>query len=120
MRNGQPRYRDQEPAEPTAANTGAQHAADDQNFERKPSPQQLKRILARHRGWLVDPPKRTMVSAKPLPEHDRYLEEVEPAYTEWREEALKSPEQLRLSDANLRGAQLPYAELSGAELFSAQ
>jgi hypothetical protein len=105
-----------EPAELPASNSNARHAVDEQNFERKPSPQELKRILARHRGWLVNPPKLTMVAAKPLPEHDRYLEEIEPAYTQWREEALKNPEQLRLSDANLRSAQLSRAELSGAEL----
>jgi uncharacterized protein YjbI with pentapeptide repeats len=114
---------DDEQAEDTNERDAAEAKPDRWKERWKPSPQDLKLILARHLGWLANPPDET------LPEHDHYLEKVEPAYPEWREEALKNPEQARLSgavltranltQANLRGADLRGAELSRANLIKA-
>jgi hypothetical protein len=81
----------------------------------RPTPQELKRILARHQGWY---PQRF---EQPLAEHDEYLEHSNPPYPDWRREALDHPEQANLCNAdlrgaNLRGAKLLLADLRGADL----
>jgi uncharacterized protein YjbI with pentapeptide repeats len=78
----------------------------------KPTARELKQILARHRGWLANQP-----DEEPLPEHDRFLEEVEPPYPDWRREALSK---VNLSGAALSDADLSSAELSDANLSSAE
>jgi hypothetical protein len=80
----------------------------------KPTPQELKEILASHRGWLANQPGKD-----PLPPRDHYLEEVEPVYPDWRSRALSRPERANLSEAELSGANLSGAELSGANLSGA-
>ena len=88
------------------------------SVQRQLTAQELKRIVARHLGWLAknDP--------EGLPKHDTYLEEVEPIFLEWQHEALNSPQMAdlrytELPDANLTGANLTDANLSYAFLFGA-
>jgi hypothetical protein len=69
----------------------------------------LKRILARHRGWLTKSIG-TNGRDEPLPEHDHFLEQV-PAYEDWREEALTKPAQADLSNTDLS-----LMDLSGASV----
>jgi hypothetical protein len=96
----------------------------------EPSARQLKQMLAKRRGWLVNPHGvTTPVTPQPPPDHDIYLEESEPAYPEWRVEALNNPERAillhaKLTRVNLRNAilihaNLGHADLSGADLFGA-
>ena len=85
---------------------------------RMPNAEELKHILAKHRGWLQQD------GHAALEEYDTYLERVEPAYPEWEAEALASPEQAdlckaHLYSANLTGAHLEKADLTGANLYSA-
>lgn len=94
----------------------------------RPSPLELKRILARHIGWLANP-KGESIPAAPLPDRDTYLESGEHAYPNWRNEARNHPEQanlyganlsnVNLADACLRGVDLTKANLSGADLRNA-
>ena len=69
--------------------------------QRKLPPLELKRILARHRGWLANP-QDEKIPAEPLPEDDPYLARMDPVYPTWRDEALSSPERANLSVADLR------------------
>ena len=71
------------------ANAGG-HDATDASSAQRPSLQELKRILARHRGWLANQHGDEMLS-QPLSVQDIYLETIEPAYPDWRDEALSSP-----------------------------
>jgi hypothetical protein len=100
------------------ADASAEKAADEHPTQWTPSPLELKRILARHRGWLVRPHtiQGLSIPSQPLPEHDPYLEEVEPAFPDWRSEALSKPERATLLNANLRDQILIGAILSGAQL----
>jgi uncharacterized protein YjbI with pentapeptide repeats len=100
------------------SNQNGQDAPRSSSAQWKPSAQELKQILGRHRGWLANEHR------APLPEHDRYLEDVEPAYPEWLDGARGQPEQANLSGANLFGANLcgaflMEANLSGANLLDA-
>lgn len=81
----------------------------------KPSDWQLKRILARHLGWEI----KTLFTSIGLPQHDAYLEQVEPGYADWRREALRCPERADLRNADLDGKNLSHVELAGADLRGA-
>jgi uncharacterized protein YjbI with pentapeptide repeats len=81
----------------------------------RPTPIELKHILARHRGWYPSQ------FQQPVAEHDAYLEREDPPYLDWRREALGHAERANLCNANLRGvdlrgANLLLADLSGADL----
>jgi hypothetical protein len=112
------------PDERDSANAIGQNAANSAPAQR-PSTQELKRILAKHAGWIAKQ------QDKELPQFDRYLEGYWDGtpFREWRDEALSGPERAdlsgadlsraNLSEAYLTGAFLEGANLSGADLFRA-
>jgi hypothetical protein len=68
------------PEERDRAKTSRQDAARAISSKWEPSAEHLKQILARHIGWVGNRPG----AERPVPEHDFYLESVEPAYPTWR------------------------------------
>jgi hypothetical protein len=88
----------------------------------------LKQMVARHVGWLVNRHGGAEAAQFRL-EYNDYLEFVEPAYPNWRDEAMREPKQailvhakltgVNLSTAILADADLSGADLSGARLYSA-
>jgi uncharacterized protein YjbI with pentapeptide repeats len=105
------------PDQPPQRPPGPDPGPSGQNAPR-PSPVQwkaadeLKHIIARHRGWLAD----QSGSALQIETRDDYLECISPAYPNWLDEARSHPEQANLSDANLSKAILVDADLSSADL----
>jgi hypothetical protein len=101
--------------DPCDANASARDAVD-ACADQRPSSHELKRILARHRGWLE-----IQQASRPddLPPNI-YQEELKPLSPEWRNEALRSPAQAILFNANLTDAILSGANLSMAILIGAR
>ncbi len=80
-----------------------------------PTPEELKTIVARHRGWIAQQ------SGSPLTERTRdvYLEHIPPRLPNWLDEARNNAERAELSDAYLGNADLRKANLRGALLARA-
>src|ERR1700756_4223496 len=66
-----------EPEERDCAKRSEQDAAHEISSKWEPSAQQLKQMLARHAGWLVN--RHGAEAPQPLPEYNAYLEDVDPA-----------------------------------------
>jgi hypothetical protein len=82
----------------------------------RPTERELHRIVARHFGWV--PPGEHVLD--PPGQHNAYLDNLKPAYPDWRREASNHPERANLCNANLTaGANLIRADLTGADLSGA-
>jgi uncharacterized protein YjbI with pentapeptide repeats len=105
------------PAEPDDADKVANQANIPGISRKKLSARDLKRAVARHRGWLVNPQgKGVLPPPEPLPKQDLFLDFCPPDDLDWRDEALRNPEQADLSLYDLADAEFPNANLNGTIL----
>ncbi len=78
----------------------------------KPTDQRLRRIIARHFGWLNRDRFHRVKSNTP----NAFLDHLTPPYPKWQREAMDHPERAILCNADLRGVTLSWATLRDADL----